>query len=186
MLSHFLNITYERNRGHRLTGSKRIRAEIWDTDLKDDKWGECCGRQREAGGRVKADTAAHWDYRVQRVHVRPRCKILKLLQANRTAVILWVCSLFHRNHSISSNYATGGPTARSAVSRKTLKSNKTKCTVRRIDLQPPRVTSFLPPKDKPSNREPDCVSPAPTTAGESVSFAKTFVSVRRCATIDQS
>lgn len=30
---------FERNRGHPLTGSKRIRAEISDTDLKDDKLG---------------------------------------------------------------------------------------------------------------------------------------------------
>lgn len=70
---------------------------------------------------MKADTAARRVYGVQRVHVRPRCKILKLLQANQTAVIF-----INRNRSISSNYATGGPTARSAVSQKTLKSNKNK------------------------------------------------------------
>lgn len=80
---------FERNRGHLLTGSKRIRAEISDTDLKDDKLGgNVVADKGRRGGRVKADTAARWVYGVQRVHVRPRCKILKLLQANQTVVIL--------------------------------------------------------------------------------------------------
>lgn len=42
--------------------------------------------------------------------------------------------------------------------RKHSNRTKTNCSGRRIDLQPPSVTSFLLPKDKPSNREPDCFS----------------------------